>query len=499
MTQNYGSQPDHSGLQVIEHQHAPEPVDTQLPPEVVQEQHKYYLHQNPSVLPISYKLVESTLPIPTTHPKALQWWRRKRWIFLLVAGIVLAIVAIVVGAVVGTRSSSSSSPSSTTNPTSDTNNSPSNPTATYPPSACRNTICPQILSAAILNQKDLFLFARGNDNLIWYTSAPLNTNTQLTYSPWTPIPGEGPFLTQPSALVWDNNSKLSVLAASDTDRVVQIKTFSSPTTSSQWESIGLLSQSSLSTCVLNSTRPDFWSTADMTVNHNFLEPENSFSPNAKDGDWPGSATFNDKLMGSARPGIVCRQDGDYYHDLVVYGIDGGVRHSIYRKDRWLNPSNLGGKFKGDPTVAQVGNGRFDFWGIGDEENQGMWYFSWSKEGGYTPLERLGGEWESVPGVIVTGSGGKERIDVVALGRNDRLWHRVLKGNKWVEQWEDLGVFGNSAPLVVDLGGGRIGIYVVGVDGEVNQAVWSVSEETSWKGLIWTGMPGKRMTTAFYRS
>ncbi|KAK3995127.1 hypothetical protein QBC44DRAFT_33820 [Cladorrhinum sp. PSN332] len=487
------AQPDHSGLQVIQyHPGAPEVVDSWTPPEVAREEDKYY-YQNTSVSP--YKPERNTQP--KTYPAVLPWWRRKRWIALLGAAVALAVIAIVLGVVVGKRSSPSSPTNPITHPTT-----PSN--ATDPPSACRGTICTQILSAAILKDQ-LMLFARGIDNAIWYTSAPINGNNAPTYSPWSSLPADGPFLTQPSAISWPNNTQVAVLAASDPGRVVKLKAFTTPSSSTSWDSIGLFSQSPISTCLFLSTRPDFWSTLESTVAHNWLErsgPPNTFYAENRE-RWQINGDFGIRLQG--RPGVVCREDGTHPHDLVVYGIDGAVRHSSWRGAEWTRAFNRGGKFKGDPTVVQVGNGRFDFFGIGDDEESGMWYFRWSTKGGFGSLERLGGGpgFESVPGVVVTGDVRGDtfeqvRVDVVALGRNGRLWHRVLKGGTWLEEWEDLGVFGNSAPLVVDLKDGRVGVYVIGVDGQVNQTVWSVSDETSWKGLVWNSIGGK-MTTDFYRS
>jgi hypothetical protein len=129
----------------------------------------------------------------------------------------------------------------------------------------------------------------------------------------------------------------------------------------------------------------------------------------------------------------------------------------------------------------------------------MYHFTWTKDGGYTALEDAGGSFQSVPSVAVTGSGS--RVDVVALGTNDRLQHRVLQGLKWASEWEDLDVFGNSAPLLVNITNTqpeKVGVFVVGFNGEVNQTTWSASSELSWRSLVWKGMGGN-MTTEFYRS
>jgi hypothetical protein len=164
---------------------------------------------------------------------------------------------------------------------------------------------------------------------------------------------------------------------------------------------------------------------------------------------------------------------------------------------WTPPTSRGGKFLGEPVVVEVNSERLDFFGIGEDKH--MYHFTWSRGGGYTALEDVGGSFESVPSVAVTGSG--PRLDVVALGTNDKLQHRVLQGSKWASDWEDLGVFGNSAPLLVNMtltAPQKVGVFVIGEEGEVNQTTWSVTPDLSWKGLAWKGMGGS-MTTEFYRN
>jgi hypothetical protein len=85
--------------------------------------------------------------------------------------------------------------------------------------------------------------------------------------------------------------------------------------------------------------------------------------------------------------------------------------------------------------------------------------------------------------------------VVALETNDRLQHRVLS------EWEDLVVFGNKAPLLVNITmtePEKVRVFVIGETGEVNQTTWTVGPELSWKDLSWEAMSGN-MTKELYRN
>jgi len=171
-----------------------------------------------------------------------------------------------------------------------------------------------------------------------------------------------------------------------------------------------------------------------------------------------------------------------------------VRHSAWSvATRWTRSANLGGKFQGEPLVLGVGNDRFDFFGIG--EDKAMHHFAWTAAAGFTPLKSLGGSFSSVPSAAVTGS---DRIDVVALGTSGTLQHRALQGLKWANDWEDLGKFGNSAPLLFNVtikpaGIEKVGVFVVGKGGEVNHTTWTASSDPSWKNLVWSSLGGNATT------
>ena len=288
---------------------------------------------------------------------------------------------------------------------------------------------------------------------------------------------------------------MGVFALSDSDRGVRMKTLHNA--GGPAKDVGGPMAGPVAVCLVNGARPDLWSVALTGVAHNYLSNTtvDLFRHQGSNVAWQGSADFGTLVKGG-RPGVVCRQN-EYLHDLVVFGeADGAVRHSTWSfNSLWTQPVNRGGKFQGEPLLVGVGNDRFDFFGIG--EDKAMYHFAWTERGGYTVLENLGGSFVSVPSAAVTRG---ERLDVVALGSSGTLQHRVLQGLKWANDWEDLGVFANSAPLLVNItmkstAVEKVAMFVVGKGGEVNQTMWTASLDLSWKNLVWTSLGGN-MTAKF---
>ncbi|KAK3944360.1 hypothetical protein QBC46DRAFT_442122 [Diplogelasinospora grovesii] len=86
--------------------------------------------------------------------------------------------------------------------------------------------------------------------------------------------------------------------------------------------------------------------------------------------------------------------------------------------------------------------------------------AWTLANGAAQLKSLGGSFESVPSAIVTLPPSSSsfsivnntavRIDVVALGTDDLIEHRVLSGSKWGNDWEDLAVWAIARHLSFSL-------------------------------------------------
>ncbi|KAK1751297.1 hypothetical protein QBC47DRAFT_417235 [Echria macrotheca] len=521
--------PDYSGLQAVD-----EPgLEVDAKRGLLYSSHPEVHHEPAAVAP--YKVPDPAVDesekhlVPVARPVPARFSRRCK-IFTGAGIALLVIIAVVVGCVVGlvvvpgSKATTTPSDSSTTNPSSSNPNSDNTPNpssnSTTRRSICRDRVCPQILASA-LHDTSLSLFARFRDNNIWTATTPITSLTPhwpippssspKQRTPWTPLGPAGPFLSQPTAQTWhpaNSSLKIAVTALGDPDRGARLLQFDSATQTwtSEWRNLlGSLS-SPVSLCAsMNSSRLDLWGSAGGSVAHNFFRRGTAdlfWAPDSSP-DWQGSATFTGKNM-VGRPAVVCR-DGNsvYLHELVVYDEVGTMVHTRFSdKGGWARPFALdtvpgGVKFQGEPVVLDTAGGRLDFFGVGKDDGA-VYHGFWTEGTGYSVLTGLGGKVESVPSVVATKDG--QRIDMVALGAGDTLLHRVYQGGRWSDEWEDLGVFGDSAPLLVRLGTTpeSVAVFVVDVMSELNQTLWTVSDEVSWKGLKWKGMGGD-LTFSFFRT
>ena len=183
-------------------------------------------------------------------------------------------------------------------------------------------------------------------------------------------------------------------------------------------------------------------------------------------------------------GVVCRNSTTKYHLVVYTQGNGTVTHAMWSGNSttggWTYWNNRGGSFVGDPVLVAVGDERVDFFGIGVDF--AMYHFTWSASVGYSSLDSLGGSFASIPSVLVSSDGG--RIDAIVLGRDGRIKHRALKGSVWGPDWEDLGGFGNSAPVAVymDSVPQHVALFVIGRNGDLTFTTWTVDDSVSWRGL-----------------
>lgn len=149
------------------------------------------------------------------------------------------------------------------------------------------------------------------------------------------------------------------------------------------------------------------------------------------------------------------------------------------------------------TVA-VGDDRWDFFGI-DASSKVLHHASWTAADGLSKLEAVGDlPLESVPSVIVTGP--RHRINVVALGSDDRVMHQALVGTAWNVGWEAVGDFaGYSAPVVADFrcaipASDCTAIMVLTQNGTMGYAYWTSTTSRTWNATIqWEDLGGNLTT------
>ncbi|KAK4443136.1 hypothetical protein QBC34DRAFT_499232 [Podospora aff. communis PSN243] len=494
----------------------PELVRDDNLPEVVQ--HDYPEPISESSLEV-FDTEEDSMKVPQSHDDSERnqppdasptpWWRRKRYLLLLVAFATIALASAIAGGTVGSRKRSQERRNVNT--------------------VCGGTLCPQILTAAVLGRLDnqayhLFLFARGVDNAIWWNSVSTETLRSSdggwptdAQSYWKPLFGAPfDFLSQPTAVAWGQQSRyVSVAGVTSPYGIVRSRRFELGEDGGyilgDWEDLGGPVDSALAACSgLNEMGVDWFAASGGTVGQNWWEWDTS----VEEGDWLHPVRSREAKWHSAvvhyaprdavsRPAVVCR-GAMSSHDMVVYQRDGTVGVSAAGSaGSWTQSWNgevvamEGGPFQGEPMLLDAGGDRLDFFAIGKDaamrhttRRRGMAQIT-------MPLSNLGGLFQSVPSAVVTqiGSSLGERVDVVALGADGHLHHRVMQGMNWVLDWEDLGVRGKSAPLLTSLGD-AVCLFVVGVEGEIQHAVWRVSSTLSWRDLQWRSMGGN-MTTAFH--
>jgi len=386
-------------------------------------------------------------------------------------------------------------------------------------------ICPQTIAVPQNYNGRLTIFARGTDNLIHWRYAPDNGQGD-----WQAVPGVE-FLSQPTSIAW-NNGQVQVTAISSDKSTGQraakgnvFTTWVTPKTGGMtfepWFNLGETAAGAVSMCVVpkdvwfsgytagqkaNVTVPDrldVWtvSTGSKSVEHDYWEADRNvwMSPEQSTG-WDNAGGWN-QIVGSV-PAVTCR-DSAIQHDLLVYTPQGVARwHSYSNKTgNWSDWEEIPGtRFTGDPVTVAVGDDGWDFFGI-DATSKVLQHASWTAADGLSKLEAVGNlALESVPSVMV--SGPRHRIDVVALGPDDRVMHQALVGTSWNSEWEVVGDFvANSAPVVTNFkcdssASDCTAIMVLGENGTMTYAYWATTTARNWNATLHWESLGGNLTTDY---
>jgi hypothetical protein len=120
-------------------------------------------------------------------------------------------------------------------------------------------------------------------------------------------------------------------------------------------------------------------------------------------------------------------------------------------------------------AVDTGNGGTIFF-RGDD---GQLWMRWAN----SPAEAvpLGGQIIGEPDATTWGGG---RIDIVARGTDNAVWHRFYDGANW-GPWESLGGTTYSPPTAVSWGPNRLDVFVAGADRQLWQRAWSPAGWTGW--------------------
>ncbi|KAK1749762.1 hypothetical protein QBC47DRAFT_333061 [Echria macrotheca] len=441
------------------------------------------------------------LPQPvSTAPTA--WWKRKRiWVSAIVALLVI-IIAVVVGCVVGLKKSSS--PSEPAQGDSAGSSPGPNGTTTNAKSLCRGTTCNPLFSAERFNDQ-IHLFARGDDDAYWTRVH----DGKSWVGDWLSLGGK--FQSQPDSMVWGRvRSRMSLMGVSTNGTMMMKYYYTNNTWDSDWFTLNATTNSPVTSCYVPWGNPfdhgDLYARSPVNTVQGLMrgtiygEGDENYK-NVPDPDhtclWE---TFDRGGSVGSSVAVVCR-DSNLAQDMVMYQRGtGSVAHLQWKDGGLTSWTDRGGAFAGEPVLAALSttdpDNRVDFFGTGQDRH--IHHFTWTKSGNYTPMEDIGGDFQSVPTVLTTSSG---RYDLLACGTDDRLKHRAYVGGQWAADWEDLGYFCNSAPYAFPLSSStyQIGVFVLGEKNDIQFATWEVSSDISWKKMsTFESIQGK-MTGAWMAS
>ena len=160
---------------------------------------------------------------------------------------------------------------------------------------------------------------------------------------------------------------------------------------------------------------------------------------------------------------------------------------------WPSWVKVGGDFRGNLAITSRNSEESLTFGI--TSNLTMSYHNWTRKGqDQVQLIGLEGSFQSVPVLIVM---SVDRLDVLAVGTDDRLKHRALVGQTWAPEWQDLGGAFNSTPAAVALTKDKVSVYGLGVDRSMFHGTWRVSDAWDWVGNGDWRKDGKSLTLEAY--
>ncbi|KAL2693531.1 hypothetical protein Neosp_000091 [[Neocosmospora] mangrovei] len=424
-------------------------------------------------------------------PSPRRWWKRRR-VWIILAGILLAVVALVVGLVVGLKSASPSHDAPETGNADDDSDADADAEVDLD-SLCNGDVCRQVVATAAF-KNELHIFIRSSNGNIQHRSG---NGSSFDDSSWEDL-SKISTLTQPVAIAWkpNNTDRLGVFSLSYQDRKVY-GLYLQDGNWSEWEEIAFGADSQPILCQVEENRIDMWTTDleshNITQNH-WVVGENRFWSQSQ-----GNGKFRPSIHGPAKSaaGIVCRdhRDSDIWHDVSWYDRDNSsLLYSFYNgTSDWSKPRRFGGHFIGDPVLVFFANNpqRLDFFGVGEDHQ--VYHLSLTGDE-YSKLEALGGNVTSTPAVVSPRNGV---MDVVALGRDGRIKHMHYNGSAWEDEWEDIGVSASAAPQVVFFNG-RVVLFALRKD-EVQYASWESEGESSWADLVkMKSLPGVIPSLDFFQ-
>ncbi len=181
--------------------------------------------------------------------------------------------------------------------------------------------------------------------------------------------------------------------------------------------------------------------------------------------WMYGVAVSSETASTASPGSL---------DLFAIGTDRRLyQQSWNASGGWSGWRDLGGTFISAPAAVSWGPGRTDVFGIGGGSAV---YHGWRDGTNWHVWEDLGGGVLMSYGVGVS-SWGANRLDLFATGADSHVYRRWWDGNiggpfpGW-SGWEDLDGTFISAPTAVSGGRNRIDVFAIGTDAAMYHKIWT---------------------------
>ena len=140
---------------------------------------------------------------------------------------------------------------------------------------------------------------------------------------------------------------------------------------------------------------------------------------------------------------------------------------------WSEWENIGGELADAPAAVSWAANRIDVFALG--KNKRLWHKVWDGNGWSDWMEDPVGEFSSAPTVA---SWGANRLDGFIRGAGDQVWHKAWNGSEW-SGWESLGGESASAPAAVSWASNRIDVFALGKNNRLWHKVWAVDQWSAW--------------------
>jgi hypothetical protein len=174
-------------------------------------------------------------------------------------------------------------------------------------------------------------------------------------------------------------------------------------------------------------------------------------------------------------------------DVVATGTNNNVYHKWYSNGTWGASWTSLGRPPGTasvsaPTIASWGTNRLD---IFVRTGTHLYQRSWTSSGWSASWVDRGCCIKGDPAAV---SWGPDRIDVVATGTNDEVWHLPYDSG-WGD-WDSIGgsVSAGTSPAIASGGEDELNVYVVGESGRLYHQAWA-GEWSGWGNI--GGRPTQR--------